>query len=65
MWLHSFISGDIDGVGLIPVLYGVGEGDDMGLVVGENLRQRDVELLVRWIVGPQGKDSAGQEVRQG
>ena len=59
---HSFISGDIDGVGLIPALYGVGKGDDMGLVVGEHLRQRDLELLVRWVVGPQAKDSAGQEV---
>ena len=58
-WLHLFISGDIDGVGLLPVLYGVEEGDDMGLVVVEHFRQRDVELLVRLVIGPQGKDSPG------
>ena len=34
---RSLIPGDIDGVRLLPVPYGVGEGDDMSLVVGEHL----------------------------
>ena len=54
-WPHSFISGDIDGVGLITVLYWIGEGDDMGFGVGEHFRQRILKLLVGWVVGTQGK----------
>ena len=64
IWPHSFISGHIDRVGLLPVPYWVEKSDDMGLAIREYLRQRDVELLIRWVVGPQGKDSAGQEVRR-
>src|SRR5690242_3489482 len=56
-------SGHVDYAGRFAAEEGVGEFDDVRLGGGEDPLKRVEEIVVGRIVGPQGEDAAGLQVR--
>src|ERR1700682_3623412 len=55
-------SRDVDCAGAIALLHWVGECDDVCSGIGERAIERLEELFVGRVVGPHGKDAAGEEM---
>lgn len=58
----GFFPSDIDGAGGVAFEDGIGKGNEVGLRRIEDGGETGKELVVRGVIGPEGKDASGQEL---
>ena len=58
----GLFSSDIDGAGGVAFEDGIGKRDEVGLRRIEDGGEAGKELVVGWVVGPEGKDALGQKL---